>query len=542
MMGKHVAILGAGPSGLVAAKSALECGLKPMVLEKAGDIGGIWQLNTGAAWQSMRTISTHYNRMFSDFTWDHLTDEFPTQEAMCRYLKRYMTAFSLESHLKLNCTITNVNQSDSNKWKVSWFNQQLLREESDYFDYVIVATGCYSHPYIPPIAGLDHFQGQLIHAKDYKSPQPYQDKTIIVIGNGVSGAGIVCDIAKHGQEVINLIRRPIWMVPRYIPKNASEPDNRYPIDLLLQKRAPTNPSSVNRSKNAFWNMICKEQASHEDLKIDPNLTEFSGVTICDDYLEYVKNKKIIIKRGNIKQIDAQGIVFAEGGRIDADTLIFCTGYQLKLPFFDDDILTSLNFDENNPLQPLSLYKGVFHPNLPNMAFIAMSGAHSGFGVIELQARWATMTFAGHTKLPLKEEMLKGIEVVKQSGNPLFSSQPTLMNYVSLIDGIAAEIGVLPDFDYLKKYNQPLYKMLWEGSLLPAHYRLYGFASKPELAYQVIERAAKATMVPNYLELEVNALKKQIDEIIKLTKEQKTVPIPMEEGEVVVNQGVLTTAS
>ena len=37
---KHILIIGAGPSGLVAAKSALECGLEPIVLEQAKTLGG----------------------------------------------------------------------------------------------------------------------------------------------------------------------------------------------------------------------------------------------------------------------------------------------------------------------------------------------------------------------------------------------------------------------------------------------------------------------------------------------------------------------
>src|SRR6476469_2235740 len=67
--GARVAVIGAGPGGLVAAKHAIQAGFEVSVFEAGDDLGGQW--NTTAAhsgtWPGMRTNTSRAMTAFSDF-------------------------------------------------------------------------------------------------------------------------------------------------------------------------------------------------------------------------------------------------------------------------------------------------------------------------------------------------------------------------------------------------------------------------------------------------------------------------------------------
>ncbi len=105
---KEVAIIGAGMSGLAAAKYILECGMTPIVLEKENDLGGLWHPQTGAVWHSLRTNTSHFTCMFSDFPWKPGTQINPNQKEVFEYIKSYVAHFNLEPHIQFKTQVNNI--------------------------------------------------------------------------------------------------------------------------------------------------------------------------------------------------------------------------------------------------------------------------------------------------------------------------------------------------------------------------------------------------------------------------------------------------
>ena len=60
---------------------------------------------------------------------------------------------------------------------------------------VVVATGYENDPFIPDWPGRDRFDGELLHARDYKRPAPYAGKRVLVVGPGCTGMEIAFDLA-----------------------------------------------------------------------------------------------------------------------------------------------------------------------------------------------------------------------------------------------------------------------------------------------------------------------------------------------------------
>src|SRR3546814_2498096 len=78
--------------------------------------------------------------------------------------------------------------------------------------HVISATGTWSHPYIPDIAGRDLFQGTQVHSARYVRPEDFAGQTVLVVGGGNSGAQIMAEVAP--------IARALWVTtqdPLFLP-------------------------------------------------------------------------------------------------------------------------------------------------------------------------------------------------------------------------------------------------------------------------------------------------------------------------------------
>lgn len=86
---KRVAIIGSGPAGLVAAKTALESGLTPVIFDRKRTPGGLWAAGT-AIWDNMHTNVSRYSVSFSDFPWPANSSIIPSAKDVFNYLLRYL--------------------------------------------------------------------------------------------------------------------------------------------------------------------------------------------------------------------------------------------------------------------------------------------------------------------------------------------------------------------------------------------------------------------------------------------------------------------
>ncbi|MEI8124198.1 MAG: NAD(P)-binding domain-containing protein [Parachlamydiaceae bacterium] len=546
-----VLIIGAGPSGLVAAKEAKQCGFNPTVLEKDNTIGGLWKPD-GKPWKGMLINNSRHASSFSDHEWPKGAPDFPSRDDVYDYLQSYTKTFNLMEYIHINCAVEKIEQTN-NKWLVKWVKKSDEKEQrvSAIFDFVIVSSGFFSEAFIPQITGSETFTGSIIHSKDYKSsnepsslfgrirsypskiyalfqdyllrklqnqktsklnkiftwiaskrfiqsdPSSFKGKTIVVIGSAFSACEIAATVAKVAKKVFNIFRRPNWITSRYLKGKDGEDNERFlPFDWtwkrsLVQSTISNEPSlptfdrykKINQRLHSMCNM---QEKINPDLAVpvpssDPPLTSVS-----DAYLPLVKKGTIIPKKCVVTKIDKDFLFLSDGNIIKGvDKIIFCTGYRTRIPFFSESIQKQLDFHPEDPLQPLPLYKTVFHPEFQNLAFVGMSRFNIFFGPIELQARLATMTFSGKIPYPSKTLMEEGIHKEKKIREMNPRPQFANLEYINFCDDLAKGIGALPDLGTLKKERPDLYKKLWNGPFTTASYRLTGFGANPTIAMKKI---------------------------------------------------------
>jgi dimethylaniline monooxygenase (N-oxide forming) len=194
MSHKRVAIIGGGASGLTAIKCCLDEGLEPVCFEKQTEIGGLWNYSeepkhgTGSVYNSCVINTSKDMFAFSDFSAPVDFPPFMPHRFVLRYLRMYANHFGLKNHIRFSTGVAYVRKApkyaENGRWEVGHRKSEDEEWEihTDIFDAVMICTGHHVFPTIPDMPGKDSFQGIQMHSRDYKIPEPFRNKNVLVVG------------------------------------------------------------------------------------------------------------------------------------------------------------------------------------------------------------------------------------------------------------------------------------------------------------------------------------------------------------------------
>ncbi|XP_014676296.1 PREDICTED: flavin-containing monooxygenase FMO GS-OX4-like [Priapulus caudatus] len=200
----RVAVIGAGPSGLIAARMLAS---RPQdfdfeVYERGHNIGGTWVYTerTGLTEDGFPVHSSIYKNLitnlptdvmeFPDFPFPSDSKKFIHWKEVQDYIFAYADHFNLRKHVQLNTDVTSVKRITPNpvssgdahqspnrpQWSVRTTALQGEGSEEKVFDAVLVCSGHFSVPQYPDIPGQESFSGVQLHSHDYRHPEPYASK------------------------------------------------------------------------------------------------------------------------------------------------------------------------------------------------------------------------------------------------------------------------------------------------------------------------------------------------------------------------------
>lgn len=93
-----------------------------------------------------------------------------------------------------------VESSSKKKWSVRVKDLEKNQVTEEIFDAVLVCNGHYFQPNYANIKGKDVFKGQQLHAHDYRVPDIFANKNVVVIGAGPSGI-----VKKKEKKCVNFL-------------------------------------------------------------------------------------------------------------------------------------------------------------------------------------------------------------------------------------------------------------------------------------------------------------------------------------------------
>ncbi|CAN8099726.1 unnamed protein product [Discula destructiva] len=449
MAPKTVCIVGAGPSGLVAAKHLLHHPSGPgycvTVFETQPRIGGLWPLEktdgAGLVHPLMVANQSRHTMQFSDLAWEEDAPQLPRAWQVGRYLQRYMDKYCAfeedRFRLRLGWRVKGARPkhlADGTRWTVVAESEDGVVVEDDY-DYFVIASGFFGKPAIPHnISGLkEDLSIPVIHSSRYRDLEtllPSADGKggkILVVGGQMSGVEIAGTIAAHLSSAANtpgpnkplgadkytvhhIVQRSTWVFPLYTTSATDWAAAPFvPLDLasynLANRQRPLVNSqghipieSAKATHNIFKTILGTDQAEFSPLLAprENDLEEPAYLAVSDWYTEFVRSGLITPSQGKLGSIINNTAIIeplASDGNsatvTDIAAVVLATGFEASpsISFLPNDVQRTLNLEPGNLNNTILLgFHGTQNPEAPNLGFVGFYRSPY-WGVMEMQARF-----------------------------------------------------------------------------------------------------------------------------------------------------------
>ncbi|KAL2825970.1 hypothetical protein BDW59DRAFT_68626 [Aspergillus cavernicola] len=375
---RRIAIIGAGPVGLAAAKYLLaeKCFDKIDIFERRSHMGGVWNHCPGTLKESLPTqvpqlspnepseepvwlpegsrevqhpifVSPVYDTLATNLPKELMAygekrfppdvQDFPWHYTVKEYVREYGEAIKGLVRFETQVTDVRMNSKDGADWTVTTRCLRTGATTTSFYDAVVAASGHFDVPYLPAIPGIETwneaYPGIVIHSKFYDSPAPFKDKKVIVIGSSASGLDI-------GNQINEVSKGKI----------------------LASQRTDVYLSPSTATDKAYF----------------PEIVEF---------LAPVEHERAVrFADGRIEQ--------------DIDAIVFCTGFLYSFPFLpalERPIITHGRRVQNT-------YQHLFYIHNPTLVFPVLPQRIIPFPLSENQAAVFSRVWSGRLSLPPTAEM------------------------------------------------------------------------------------------------------------------------------------------
>jgi putative flavoprotein involved in K+ transport len=199
-------VIGGSQAGLVMAWHLAQQGLRFMVLEGGPEVGHVWR----SRWDSLKLFTPAQYDALPGMPFPAPADTYPTKDPVADYLRAYAEAFRLP--VRLNTRVTELR-------RVGDAFEVHTGDDTYHARQVVVATGPFQVPFMPPVArGLDKSVAQL-HSSKYRNPQALPDGPVLVVGGGNSGFQIAEELAATRQVHLSIGTRNPMLPQRLAGKD-----------------------------------------------------------------------------------------------------------------------------------------------------------------------------------------------------------------------------------------------------------------------------------------------------------------------------------
>jgi thioredoxin reductase len=364
-------VIGAGSSGLAAAKALMEHGYRVDCFERADDVGGNWNFGkpTSRVYASTHTISSKPFTEFPDFPMPDRYPDYPHHTHLLDYFRRYAQHFGLYDVISFSTSVVRVDPIDGGRaWDVTTRSDGCEPSTRRYLG-VVIANGHNWHPKVPSYPG--RFDGTVMHSADYKGPEPLRGKRVLVVGAGNTGCDIAVDSAQNAAATFHSTRRGYWYAPKYSLGKPS--DQVYDLFLSLRLPKPVIQALMQttlRLTVGDLERVGLKRPDHRMLETHP---------IVNSQLVYYVGQGDITPVDDIARLDGDGVVFTDGRREQVDVIVYATGYLARFEFIDP---AHLNCVDGRP----RLFMHVFGPRHDNLFVVGLIQPDSGqFKIVHWQA-------------------------------------------------------------------------------------------------------------------------------------------------------------
>jgi hypothetical protein len=362
-------VIGAGPSGLTALKNLRQAGINAVCIEREDDVGGNWYYGraSSSVYDSTHLISSKRQTEYTDYAMPEQWPEYPGHRQVLEYLRGYAEENELREHIRFNTSVEKIERAEAEN---GWLVTISAASEPERYDGLVIANGHHWDPLLPDFAG--EFAGEMIHARQYKTPDQLHGNRVLVVGAGNSGCDIAVEAAQQAASAAISMRRGYHFLPKFLLgkpiDQCAERLHRYRVPLSIQRMI--SGMLVRVAVGPLWRYGLPR----------PTHRLFESHPIINSQLPYFVGHGKIDVRPDVARLDGHRVEFTDGTSAEFELIICATGYKVSVPFLDPQ---HLNMHEGKP----RLFLNAFHPQYDDLMIAGLIQPNSGqWGLTDLQCQ------------------------------------------------------------------------------------------------------------------------------------------------------------
>lgn len=404
-------VIGAGSSGIVACKMLADRGVDFDCFELGSYVGGNWRYgNDNGVSSTYRTLHINTSReqmQYADFPMPVDYPDFASHELLAEYFDAYVDRFQLRERISFRHKVISVEPIEAGRhnrrfkrdgpprWRVTvepGGGEPFVREYTD----VIVANGHHWDPRLPEPAfpGSGEFEGEQIHAHDYREPDLLEGRRVLVLGIGNSACDIAVESSRIADRTYLAMRRGAYVMPKYFrgkPLDALSSPLTSKLPLWLQRKYLELEMRWAVGDMTRYGL---PRPDHKMLQAHP--------TVSSELLPRLGHGDIAVKPSIGELGPGRRVSFTDGSEAEVDLIIYCTGYRITFPFLDPTLYSAAGNETN-------LYCHVVPPELPGLYFVGfIQPLGAVMPLVEYQCRWIADLVRGAARLPSPQRMRRAI--------------------------------------------------------------------------------------------------------------------------------------
>ncbi|MDX6485074.1 MAG: putative flavoprotein involved in transport [Gaiellaceae bacterium] len=310
----EIAIVGGGSAGLATAALLQRAGRRPVVLEAGGEPGAAWR-------DRYDRLHLHTPRLLSGLPGLRIPRRYGRwigRDDLIDYLADYVEKHGID--LRTGTRVTRID-AEGDAWRLDT-EQGALRART-----VIVATGYNGTPFIPDWPGRDGFTGELIHSSQYRNPEPYRGRDVLVVGAGNSGAEIAHDVVDGGARSSKLSVR----TPPQIVRRATAGIPAQLLGMAIRRMPPdwVDPFTKAQRRIAIPDLSAQGLPRPEHGVRTAFITTGTTPILDVGIVDAVRRGRVQIVAA-VEALDGRDVVLADGARVTPDAVIAATGFRAGL--------------------------------------------------------------------------------------------------------------------------------------------------------------------------------------------------------------------
>jgi putative flavoprotein involved in K+ transport len=277
-----VVVIGGSQAGLAVGHHLARRGMRFRILDAGSEPGHVWR----SRWDSLTLFTPAQYSGLPGMAFPSPRDTYPSKDDVASYLGDYASTFDLP--VRFDARVASLTERDGG-YVVATDDEVIAAS------HVVVATGPFQVPFVPPLVDDVSETVPQIHSSQYRNPEQLPEGRVLVVGGGNSGFQIAAELAATRT-----------------------------VDLAVGQRVPSLPQRLFGKDLFWWLSRIRFMKISTDSRLGRKLSKRD--VLIGSSADALRRSGVTLRK-RLAKVVGRRAVFDDGSEHDVDAIVWATGYR-----------------------------------------------------------------------------------------------------------------------------------------------------------------------------------------------------------------------